>query len=729
MTVEWQLRYASGSDAEKDDSIDKPELDTVEHDLEAVYVRDAINPFANKAEVVLDDPEGTKPDKYPRPTLVELDVRVVGAFDFTKRFAGFVQDHERDRNETTLIVLSHDYWLRKQTVYEDYEGSDEENDDNGTAKRIEDVLQDLIQRTPLIWNDELIQIENNEVIDRRWAGEQLETVLEELVSISGGDELFGATFDREFYFRPPTGEASARTFDSSEYFDLSFERDGKHSANRAIVRYGEEEDQAVVVENDRSAQRALRDEIGADEPVEIVVEKSYPEIETERTARRKARQLLEDRSELLTGTVETWEAFAVLPGQLTTVIGPELAIDREYHVVQIEYMWPDGDPETTITVAQKAIDTTDELVALTDEVQRIDLRGVDPDSPILETLEERSGAVLSATATVTTREFGDDRFTPGLGDKKGVEATGEEGEETLGFGRAKLGLDFARVRQRTTETSRITERALDALRDGWIRDCEDGTAGNSSEVDPIEQIAVGRGASVPSRTDTELENWVDRAEATLLRTGDGSLRIDGTFKFEENIGLDESEPGIREIGVLTDDGTLYARAVIDEIGAPALTPVDVSLEITIDDDPDRRGVVTIRGLETLRELFAGTDPIRPTQMAFGTDDTSENVSDTKLGNEAVSVDPRRCRTRGTGTLDFVGRLSGDEEAKEELEELGRASNDEDEDEKELKELGQVTDDGTALTRITFAPLTFDPILEPESEFAVEANQQLQFQNK
>ncbi|MCU4743452.1 hypothetical protein [Natronoglomus mannanivorans] len=661
MSGVWRLRKvgAEGYGTSYGESYSGPV--PVDDDLEAVTVRDTINPFANKAEVTLFDPDSVKPAEYPKYTLVELDVAVPGFFDFRRRFAGFVIDHSRDRNETEMLILSYDFFLRKSTVRASY-----------IDESVSSILEDLITRfTPLIWTPDLIDLENDPSITREWAGVQLVTALEDLVSISGGNELFGATYDREFYFRPIETTSAPRSFDAGEYFATSWDEDGKRVANRAVVRYGEGEDERVVAENDASAQRELGEAIGADGPVEIPIEKNHPEIAVEERARDKARQYLEQRSELQTGRIDTWEAFAVRPGQLVPVEDPENDIDDEFRVAEMEYEWPGGDPATGVTVADKRIDTADELVALSDDVQRLDLQDADPDAPFLETLEETTGATLTATASITAREFGGDRWVMG--------------RDELGTGRTPLGTHITDVQQASTESARVTNTGLNAVRDGW----------RGGDVDPATTILLGGGDSAPSRNDTTLGDEIESFPATIALSGMQSARWSVTTRFVETTE-------IVEVGL--ENGGLYARVVTDGLEAAPLAPVDVSLRIDVDTDPEERGVTTVAGGETTRDVLAGNDPTTAVTVAFGTDDSPAAVTDSTLGNEIAMAPLDVGRTRGAGRTEAIARL--DETIAD-----GEA----------IAELAQLTDDGTALTRIVVGPIL-------KSGFELEANQIMQFSN-
>lgn len=648
MSVRWHLVKGDLDDpAAVEDEADAA--------LERVYVRDGIGPFANKAEVVLDDEDGTKPAEYPRPTTVELYVEVPDAAEPIRRFAGFVQDHATDRNETTLTILSHDFWIRKATsVYADFD-----------AAAVTDILRQLVEaETPLAWDETLVEVENDEEITRRWTGDVLERIFEELQVVSGGDEFFGATFDREFVFRPLEDDTASRSFDVGEYFDTEWTEDGKHAANRAIVRYGSSGEQAVLAKNDRSSQRELQDELGAESPVEVPVQENRPEIEREGRARDKARQLLDDRSELRTGTIETWGAFEVEPGQLASVVDPDQGVDAEFRVVQVEYEWPAGNPPTTVTVADAALDTVDELVDLSDTVRRLELRDADHDAPFLETLDERVGATLEATASVTARGFGDARFTAGFG------------RDEPGFDRATAGLDVD-VRESTADRARVTNAALDAVRDVW----------QGADPEPITGLPVGSGDASPSRSDTELDDPVTTLSPSVASSDGGAVQWRADARLADDATL-------RELGVEND--ALYARVRLPEdVEVPAGTPLDVSLRIAVDTDGEFLGTVEAAGADAVCDVLAADDPATPTGVRFVADD-ADDVD--------VPFDDDRTRTRGTGRIDLVGRLEADAV-----------------DAETITGIAQIDADGTELLRNDFSPIEV-------VDFDLEATHRTSFSN-
>lgn len=343
-------------------------------DLLDVAVTDAFNRFARSATVTLDDPEGTKADSYRRPTPVELDVKPAGD-RWQRRFGGFVVNPKSKQDATELEVLSHDVWLRKRRVFQAV-----------SETAVEDLLEDLIvELTPLTWDAELVAPKTADPFpERDWQGERLDQVIEEIAAFSG-DEEFGATDDGRFFFRPRSTRSAPRTFGVGEYASADFEEDGKQEVNRVTVYYGGRTSGSAIAVQDRSAQKELADELGRPRPVVIGETKSFPEITDESTAEQKARELLDDRSAIRTGTVETWGAFGVRPGDVTHVTVPEQDVDRDFRVAEISYRWRDD--TTEVTLAANSDGVLDTLVSLSDEVSRIDARAADGSATISEVVD------------------------------------------------------------------------------------------------------------------------------------------------------------------------------------------------------------------------------------------------------------------------------------------------------------------------------------------------------
>jgi hypothetical protein len=104
---------------------------------------------------------------------------------------------------------------------------------------------------------------------------------------------------------------------------------------------------------------------------------SYPEILTEDEAIKKAQAILADRATIQTGSLRSWEAFDVYPGDVALVEAPDEGIAGDFRVAAIEYWWLKD--ATYVTLAENAEGVLDVLVGMTDEITRIDNRAADPD--------------------------------------------------------------------------------------------------------------------------------------------------------------------------------------------------------------------------------------------------------------------------------------------------------------------------------------------------------------
>lgn len=378
-----------------------PVQDIYEEDLLDVYVRDGYDRFARKADILLNDPDGTLRTRYTRGTPVRLEVDSGGGFQ--TQWAGFVVDPSTGENQTEIELYGHDLWLRKRNVISSYEETS-----------ILGILEDLVTRlTPLKWNPDLVNVDDNQVLSIGWKGQQLDEVVNELASYSGG-EYFGATNDREFFFLKPDTQQSPRNFGPTSFIEAEFDEDSTRSINQVTVYY-DEGDSAVTVDN-RDSQRELSNSLQTEDNVVLDVTRSYPDIETRENARRKAEAILTGRDSIRTGTITTWEGFDVEPGQSTYVEIPEHDVDQEMRVAQTEYWWMED--ETKITVAGGGSDDViDTLVDLSDQVERIEQQGASEDAALTRFINQDLNFELDFALKGYKRTVPDDQFL--LGAQKG----------------------------------------------------------------------------------------------------------------------------------------------------------------------------------------------------------------------------------------------------------------------------------------------------------------------
>lgn len=345
----------------------------VEEDVYDLEVTDAVNRFARNAKVTLIDYDGVKHLDYNKGTPVTIDVDD-GSGYFT-RWGGFVTDIERDEDTTTLILYSHDLWLRRREVLRNYE-------DQTIASILEDIITSL---TPLTWDAGMVEVLNNKTISRRWQGERLDEVIEELASMSG-NENFGGTNDAEFFFRPRETSSAPFDLDEDRFTKAKFDNKGKKDVNQVTVFFGEDPDTGAVTIADLEAQQDLADELGRPRPVVIATNTNFPEItfdssvsgskqEAEESARRKGQKILQGRTGVLKGRVTSWGGFNAFAGDVIYCNIPRQDIDGEFRIAEIKYNYLSG--ETVMQLAENTEGVIDTLINMSQEMTRIDLRGAD----------------------------------------------------------------------------------------------------------------------------------------------------------------------------------------------------------------------------------------------------------------------------------------------------------------------------------------------------------------
>ena len=392
-----------------------PTAGTYEEAMIDCTVQDAYSRFARRATVTLSDPSGTLAARYPRKTPLQIYAAETELAVPALRFGGYVDDIKTDAGTTVLELLSFDFWLRARKVYSVI-----------TMETISAVLQNLVEAyTPLEWDAGLVSVQNDIEITRTWKGDALDAVLAELSSMSAGEE-WGATDEGKFFFRPQATRRSPRDFVEGEWSAADFDEDSRAEINKVTIYYGEPPSTGAVSLQDRVSQKHLQERFGSPRPVVIEAVKTYPEIATEEAARAKAAQILADRQVIRTGTLETWGALAVRPGDVCRVEVEDQQVDEDYRVAQIEYSW--SEERTVVTLAENSDGVVDVLVELSDEVSRIDARAADTDAPVLEVIQIDEPIGVEVDIAVYVREVPEDAFLLGA-NRAGLGAAGKLGDQ------------------------------------------------------------------------------------------------------------------------------------------------------------------------------------------------------------------------------------------------------------------------------------------------------------
>jgi hypothetical protein len=381
--VEWELRRVNG--------------DVLEDALLDARVLDTFNRFAREATAIVDDPDGSKAALYPELTPVLFRCKTQDDVAFADRWGGFVTNPRQEGNQLILDCLSHDAWLRRRQVFLDY-----------TATLISDILEDLITLlTPLNWDAAKVTVTNDTAITRTWRGESLDVVLQELASLSAGEE-FGADDEADFFFRPVNVTNAPYGFPDASYEETDFDINASREINRVTLYYGTGAGTGAVTVNDLARQAELQTLLGSPRPVVSEFTTTYPEIDSEAAAEAKARDLLEQNATLQKGSIRTWDALQHRPGQVANVADSEKGINADFRIASIEYRWRDD--RTVIVVAENRLGVVDVLVALSGEVTRIDNRDADVGVDIVLFTELELPVDVETHLTVITRAAATDDF-------------------------------------------------------------------------------------------------------------------------------------------------------------------------------------------------------------------------------------------------------------------------------------------------------------------------------
>lgn len=379
--------------------------DTTEEEdfLDATVVK-AFNRFANRATAIIMDIDGTKALTYVKGYLVEIQAHPGGTADWNALIGGFVVDTIRHTDTLEIHILSHDFWLRKRSVFKSY-----------TNQYISYILQDLIDDlTPLDWDAGLVSILNDQQITRTWKGEKLDVVIKELSTLSGNEE-YGAQSDRKFFFREQETVAASRNFDDGEYSDAEWPERKQEEANKVTIYYGQTGSTGIVTVQDLAKQAELQALIGASNPVVIEIVANYPEVDNEDAARAKGHALLEAKNIPLIGRLFSWDGYEITPGETTAVVDPDSDINDSFRIASLEYSYLNA--ETIVTVVEDYEGVLDTLVRVNEEVVRIDMKEADITATVVETISISQPYKMAVTVKAYKMLVPDDMFI--FGEQKG----------------------------------------------------------------------------------------------------------------------------------------------------------------------------------------------------------------------------------------------------------------------------------------------------------------------
>ena len=690
MVVDWQLtRLPSGE---------------VDGDLFWFRSVNARNRFARRATLEVSDTDNDKQELYPFGQRVELAVRegsiltiestethtvsggetqtwatieqaetstleqaensTIQTQEFQRDWAGFVVATEPVEDASADVAeiecYGYDHFLRRVEVIREY-----------TSETLETILEDIITTfTSINWVPENVDLVQNPTISIRFKGERADEAIERVLARSVGED-FGVDNDFEFFAREQDIETSPDAITNADWFDYSFPDDARRTINEVELHYNENSDtnrttERIIVE-DGGLKKDLEAALDAPRPVTVKRTLTRPDIVNDAEAEALARDTLGEQSQIDTGEIQTIGLFDTEPGDILPITIDQKDIDDEFRVAGIEREWG----RTRTTVVEDTGDQDDLMVALFDDVSRIDSRPADVEVTATRFLDTAVASTITATATISTRSFGDEQFEPGLH------------RSEPGLNRADPGIAIDTVAS-VSATGKTTRETLNAVRDAWTGDPNP----------TIDAIAIGTGTASASRLDTALESKVEETGATRVSVGDTEYRLEGTFRFS-------SEQSLAEIGAETSASTgFWGRVVTETIPVPEFQPVGARIAFTVADNPDETGVITATGQTVIRDILAADSPDTPTHIAFGDDGTAAQETDTALGNEIINTTIESFDDTGAGAVDAIGELGTAEAVDETLRELGQTAN------------------GTLLSRVTFAEIVKTG--SPE-EFILRAN--------
>jgi hypothetical protein len=543
-----------------------------------------------------------------------------------------------------------------------------------SGKLISQALKELIEDfTPVKYDSSLVNVQNDETLNRGFRGDKVDTIIDDLSSKSANEE-FGVTDNIEFFFRPRETDKAPRNIDNTQWLDYDLPEKGKEAVNEVKVFYNDGNDAVIV--DDGSDKQDLETTLDTPNPVTLQSELQFNDITTEEAAKEKAEQVLNERSTTLTGTITTFDLFTASPGDVIDIEIIERGLNGEFRIAAIEYRW--GRDETILTIRENKGGQTDKLVRLVDRLDRVELRTADRDAVATRFLEPGTTQVdYEVSVDVVIRSSSNARFQPGFG------------RDTIGFGRENLGFGNEPDTFVSEDITRVTNTFLNNIRNGW--------KGDSPPA--IDTVALGSGDSTPSRSDTSLDTQkATGSVANVLNRDLNGARFSGQITFS-------SETTIREAGLL-DGANLQSRSTIQETTVDPNVPIDVIYNIRPFLNTSGIGVLTDTGLNTVVDISANDSPDTPANYLFGSDDTDATQSDTSLGNLLTTEPIDRYETGSPSVVSAFGSLGS-------TQLVGST----------IAEMGLENSAGDLLTRVTFADVV------KESGQVIEGRTQIDFNNE
>lgn len=646
-------------------------VDTSLYDVRPL--REAFQRAASGGTLSFADSDGTTEADYPYGQRCQVQSTTDGGSTWTTRLEGFVANATPNRRDglpqVDVDLVAYDHLLRRRKVYKTY-----------SSTTISSILKDLITTfTAVTWNASKVTVTNDATISREFKGDRVDEAIAYLASESG-DEEWGVDDSLEFFFQEQDTTRAPAVSDA-DVIDHDLPTQGKRAINRFKLFYGPSGNRNAVVVEDRESQQDLKNKLGTGGGVEIADSDTLPEVTDEDRAEAIARQQLDGRSVIRTGTVTVpLGRFGTEAGDVINLTVSAAGItDSDFRVAQIEYNWQDG--ETVLTIAENRGEIDDLLVALSDSVDNVRAREADPSVTPTNFLDLQSGVTVSQSATVIEKTVNSGAFTFGLGD-----SASEFSLEPMD----NLGQQYDGYSTIATESDTVTKASLNGFRDVWQGESSPG----------ISHAGVGSSDAEAVRADNSLDSQITRFSLGVFDATDAAreIQFDAVVPPHDTAVMGAT---LREWGWFDalSGNDMYVRVTHADASHDATTMHVCRVVLTVDDDPDEQGVITDKGQERLRDLFIGETGHEPSDMVYGTGSTDPAESDTSLASKSHEDAIDSTADRSTGITDIVERVT-----------------DADADTTNFSEVGYENSSNELEARVTFEAYSSDVVVETHYRF-------------
>jgi len=446
-------------------------------------------------------------------------------------------------------------------------GDEVTNDQTGNT--IFEALEDVIKTDvpPVEWDASLVDVEENQELTESYQGDKVEDFLLSIRQKSAG-EIFTATEDLKFKFQRAEVERAPRDISNSQWIQHDLGEQGGETKNQVIVFY-DDGNEAVIVDNSRD-QLNIQDNLGAVGPGQQGESITLPDITNREDAISAGEQFLNGRASTLTGSVTTFDLIDAEPSQVLAVTIDSRGIDGDFRIAENKIRWRNETNELTLVEKKGADD--DVLIAQSKTLDRVENR-------------PRDNTVVPDKTTDTDVEI------------------------ALSVSGDLAGTSF--------DNAVVTNDGRNAIRDAWI----DGSTIN------VTDIAVGSGTDRPVRSDSALDNELERVTTSTSQATTTSVEYSGAF----------SADGQNKVAIFADTGDMIAIArlsdTVDGGGTATFT-------ITVDDGTNSdKAVATTTAQEATVDILGNVSAPTTDQYTYGdTSNASIAESDTALTSTVATND-------------------------------------------------------------------------------------------